>query len=194
MSPQERKELDLLVEEMIDVERENHRAQAHTERWERIRALDDLLKEIASTNLQNKKPSKALPPYHETDEWKALVRELILLTSIEAGQALEREWPIWQRRQHFVYLDSQDQLREGEVNSFDLDNETIDCTTWPRFDFSGYVNAPGARQASIVSIQQLYDAEKRLEEIREEKERLDAFAKLEKERISLPLLADLLTA
>ena len=193
MSPQERKELDLIVEEMIDTERENPRAEIHTERWARIRALDNLLKEIASANLQNKKPSKALPPYHETDEWKALVRELILLTSVEARQALEREWPIWRRRQHFLYLDSQRQLREGEVNSFDLDNETIDCTTWGRFDFSGYVNAPGARQPSIVSIHQLYDAEKRLEEIKEEKQRLDALAELEKQRAALPLLADLLT-
>lgn len=193
MTPQERQDLDLIVEATIAEERENPRPGIHAERWARIIQLDHLLKEIAATNLQTKKPSKHLPPYHETDEWKALVRESELLTSIETGQALEQDWPIWQEGQHFLYLDQTNELREGEVITFDLDNNTVECTTWPRFDFHGYVNAPGARQHSTISIQQLYDADKRLEEIENERKRLAEIADLERQRATLPLLAALLT-
>jgi hypothetical protein len=105
---------------------------------------------------------------------------------------MHNDWPIWQEHQHFIYLDSNNELRQAEVISFDLDNDTIECTSWPRFDFQGYVNA-AARQAATVSIQQLYDAEKRLEEIENERERLAAIADLERQRATLPLLAALLT-
>src|SRR6185369_17593314 len=142
MTPQERQDLDLIIEAAIAEEHENPRPGIHAERWARIRELDRQLKEISNANLQSEKPSKQLSPYHETDEWKALVRESILLTSIETGQALERVWPIWQEHQHFLYLDETNELRQGEVITFDLDNNTIECTTWPRFDFHGYVNAP----------------------------------------------------
>lgn len=193
MTIQEREEIDRVAETTVIEERQNPRPGIHAERWNRIKELDRLLKEIVASNTQNKKASKHLPPYNETDEWKALVYESEVLTSIETAHALDRDWPIWQEGQHFLYLDSHNELREGEVDSFNVDEKTIECTTWPRFDFHGYVNAPGARESAIIKIQQLHDAEKRLEELNEEQRRVAAAADLERQRNCLPLLADLLT-
>ena len=193
MTIQEREEIDRVAEATVIEERQDPLPGIHAERWNRIKELDRRLKEIVTSNTQNKKASKHLPPYDETVEWKALVYESELLTSIETAHALARDWLVWQEGQHFLYLDSHNQLREGEVDSFDVDEETIECTSWPRFDFHGYVNAPGARESSTIKIQQLHDAEKRLEELDEEHKRLAAAADLERQRNCLPLLASLLT-
>jgi|SRR5215831_8340588 len=191
MTREERAELDLAVEAALEQERLNPLPGRHQQRWDRIYALDNELRKMTTANLRQTKPSKELPPYKETPEWKALVYEYTYLDRLECAQACEQDWPIWQRRQHFVYLTHDDQLREAEVIRFDLDNNTIDCTTWPRFNFQGYLNAPGARQPAVLDIQQLYAAQDRLEELAAEKRRLNEIAELERERTSLPLFAHL---
>lgn len=191
MYPLDREAFNKLVDQAIEDEMAHPCPGRHVARWARIKEIDQQLKAINAANA-HKKVSKHEIPYHETDEWKQLVHEGTLLEEIERTQAMNNHWPIWQRHQHFLYLDANNELRQAEVITFNLEIDTIECTSWPRFDFQGYVSA-AARQAATVSIQQLYDAERRLAEIEIERERLAATADLERQRTSLPLLAALLT-
>lgn len=161
----------------------------HRDRWARIKEIEANLNECWKDKPQDRKSKKTTAPFYETTEWKALSAELRHLLSIERTHALSRNWPIWQQHQHCRYLDANGTLREAEVISFDLDNDTIECTTWELHDILGYLNAQGRRTPATITVKQIYDAiqrEKADQLARNEQQRA---LKIDAERQSLPLFA-----
>ena len=164
----------------------------HALRWARIHEINAHLKAVAAANPYKSRRRRVDPdiiPYYQTEEWKTLVAEALLLETIEGQQALDANWPICQDGEHFTYLDGNETLREGEVIWFDLDAETIHCTTWPLHDFSGYTKQPGARRPEIISVHQIYAGERKEEELETQRSLAAAVQALADQRERLPLLA-----
>ncbi len=188
----EREAFDKLVNDTVEAETLSPLQGRHRQRWLRIKEIDTALKAITALHA-GRKQAKHETPYHETDEWKALVYEGNLLEEIERTYALQRDWPVWQEGQHFTYLDTsnnEESLREGEVISFDLEADTIECSTWPLHDFHGYVGSPGSRKFHTVTIAQIDAAvtfQERLEAARRHEQ---AQINLVKDKERLPLFAD----
>lgn len=188
----ERQAFDQAVAAMLSEEAASPVPGRHAARWARIFEINAHLKTIASANPYKGRRRRAAPgtiPHDQTKEWKSLVSEGLLLETVEREQALDADWPIWQDGQHFKYLGANDTIREGEVIWFDLEAETVDCTTWPLHDFAGYINQPGVRTRETISVHQIGAAERKEEELKTQRSLAAAMQALAEQRERLPLLA-----
>lgn len=66
----------------------------------------------------------------EREDYCAAVAEANRLHDVQREHAIRLNWPIWQEHQHFVY-ERGDELRSGEVVSFDVEHRLVAAFTWP---------------------------------------------------------------
>lgn len=184
---QELRERDESVRRVI-AEEEAHPLQGrHAARWARIKEIHRQIDELWKYKPERKQ-QKGEPHFYETVEWKLLTDELKLLHSIERTQAANAGWPIWQRGQHFKYVDKDSTLREGEVLAFNLDDETIECSTWNLNDFLGYVKTSD-RKLCTISLKQIYDGIEQQERLETDRLKEQELSRLAAERARHPLFA-----
>src|SRR5581483_165334 len=185
---QELRERDEALNRIIAEEEAHPLHGRHFARWTRIKEIHQQCDELWKYKPERKR-QKGEPEFYETVEWKLLTDELKLLHSIERTQAASAGWPIWQRGQHFKYVDKHQTLREGEVRAFDLDNDTIECSTWALNDFLGYVTTKD-RLLCTIRLEQIYEGIKREQELEQERIRAKEESRLAAERNRHPLFAN----
>lgn len=136
------------------------RVMTSRERWDRHAVLDAerLALWAADAALGNKKR----PPVYEREDYVQIVTEMRELHDAERNAALEAGWPVWQQRQHFVYLTTDGLLREGEVNRFDRDARTVTGAGWPYQDVIASLKV-GELGHSVVTLEAIEQGYARLE-------------------------------